>query len=236
MSQHNSRIGGCLPLFFAKQPYYLKHMPMNPAFGCVHDGTSTAYGQGFSAKPIHWLYRFRYNSQHRGAVPTYLRNPGGKWMHWLEVSTIKKGIAGMTNHEAQPHVICGIIVSLFTTWQILRYLLFHPELTVYMLAMYPTKEWLTMHRYNERHPMDKPVFRWLQRCPEFYWYDPYREFIKLGIIANDPYVDYMKSIGRERDLTLYMDEKGWGEGGQGKIVDLLPYDWRYKPKHKEGHH
>jgi hypothetical protein len=236
MSQHTFRIGGAAPIFFEKQPYYLKHMPCNPAFGLVHDGTTTAYGKGFTVKPIHWLYRFRWNSQHRGAGPTYLRNPGGKWMHWLEVSTIKKGIAGTLNHEAQPHVICGTLVILFTIWHLTRYLFFHPEVSLYYVVMYPTKNWVTTYRYNERHPMDKPVFRWMQRNPEFYWYDSYRDLIKLGILANDPYVDYMKSIGRERDLTLYMDQKGWGEGGQGKIVDLLPYEWRREPKHHGDHH
>ena len=230
MAQWINRISGAQPIYFAKQPYYLKHMPGNPSFGLVHDGTTTKYGQGFTVKKMSWLYRFRYNVSHRGATPLNLRNPGGKWQHWLEVSAVKKGIAGITNHEAQPHVICAIIVSAFASWQILRYLMFHPELSVYFLAMYPTKIWLTQHRYNEVHPMDKPVFRWFQRAPEFYFYDSYRDFIKMGILANDPYVDYMKSIGRERDLTLYMDEKGWGEGGQGKIVDLLPFQWRKKPQ------
>ena len=231
MAQHINRICGGQPIFFAKQPYYLKHMPGNPAFGLVHDGTSTQYGQGFSVKKMSWIYRFRHNVSHRGALPLYLRNPGGKWAHWLEVSTIKKGMTVLANHEAAPHVLSSVIVIAFASWQILRYLFFHPELTVYMLAMYPTKSWLTQHRYNERHPMDKPVFRWFQRVPEFYFYDNYRDFIKMGILANDPYVEYMKSIGRERDLTLYMDDKGWGEGGQGKIADLLPYEWRKAPQH-----
>merc|ERR1712146_138590 len=126
------------------------------------------------------------------------------------------GMTVLANHEAAPHVLSSVIVIAFASWQILRYLFFHPELTVYMLAMYPTKSWLTQHRYNERHPMDKPVFRWFQRVPEFYFYDNYRDFIKMGILANDPYVEYMKSIGRERDLTLYMDDKGWGEGARAR--------------------
>jgi len=240
MSFQIQRTCGGKACWFTKQPYHLKFSPLHPSFGAVHDGTTTEYGKGFTPKPMHWLYRFRYNTQPRGITPMNLRNPGGKQVHWLETSNVKKAVVVALSGEFRPHLISAILVITFTAWHISRYLFFHPELTCYMLAVYPTKVWITQHRYNERHPMDKPVFRFFQRAPEFYYYDSYRDLIKMGVIANDPYIHYMKSIGKEKQLTLYMDEKGWGEGGNGKLVDLLPAEWRRPVHHSipghEGHH
>merc|ERR1712146_293186 len=126
------------------------------------------------------------------------------------------GMTVLANHEAAPHVLSSVIVIAFASWQILRYLFFHPELTVYMLAMYPTKSWLTQHRYNERHPMDKPVFRWFQRVPEFYFYDNYRDFIK-GHPGQRP-VRRVHEVDRPRTRPHPVHgRQGLGEGGQGKI-------------------
>jgi len=241
MAQHGLRIG-MAPIFNVKQPYFVKHSPINPFLGSVHDGISTEYLQGYSVKPMHWLYRFRWNVSPYGGTTLYLRNPGGKVLHWLEVSIPKKLAAEAFSNEFRPHLMTAIFVVVFTTWQLARYAFFHPELSFYGITVYPTKNWITQYRFNERHPMDKPVFRYFQRCPEFYSYDAYRDLIKMGVIANDPYVAYMQKIGKEKDLILYADERGWGEGGRGKIVDLLPREWRAKHgkyaehAHKPGHH
>ena len=81
------KITGGVPHRVIEQPYFLKNMPMNPYLGTVHDGVSTGYHQGFSVKPIHWLYRFRHNYLPTGMpVGMYSRNPAGKALHWLEAS------------------------------------------------------------------------------------------------------------------------------------------------------
>ena len=51
----------------------------------------------------------------------------------------------------------------------------------------------------------------------------------MGVIANDPYQAHMEKIGKGKEILLYCDEKGWGEGGRGKLTELLPYDWRKAP-------
>jgi hypothetical protein len=234
MSFQIQRTCGGKATWYSKHACYLKFSPMNPGFGSQYDGTTTAFGQGYTSKPMNWLYRFRYNTTPRGVTPLYLRNPGGKTIHWLEVSLIDKAMEVGFSGEFRPHLFTAIIVISFTAWQISRYLLFHPELTLYMLAMYPTKVWLTQHRYNDSHPLDKPVFRYAQRAPEFYWYDPYRDLIKLGVLANDPYVDYIKSIGLEKELVKYADEP------KVDLVSKLPFEWRKRtssePTHDDRHH
>ena len=81
-----------------------------------------------------------------------------------------------------------------------------------------TKKHVKRERFNDKIEMDEPVFRWFQRVPEFY---AYRELIKLGVIANHPWIEFVKKHGRERELTLYRHEKGWGESGQGTLMPLL---------------
>jgi len=229
MSFQIQRISGGKPCWFTKQPYFLKFSPLHPTFGAVHDGTTTEYGKGYIVKPMSWLYRFRYNSLPRGITPIYLRNPGGKTVHWLEVSHIKKAMEVGFSGEFRPHLITACLIIAFTIWHCGRYLFFHPELTMYMLAVYPTKVWITQHRYNEKHPLDKPVFRFGQRAPEFYYYDSYRDLIKMGVLANDPYSDYMKSIGKEKELVRYMEDVKLSD----RLVDQLPFDFRRAPP---GHH
>ena len=34
-------------------------------------------------------------------------------------------------------------------------------------------------------------------------------------------LEFVKKHGRERELTLYRHEKGWGESGQGTLMPLL---------------
>jgi hypothetical protein len=106
-------------------------------------------------------------------------------------------------------------------------------MTLYNVAMYPTKKHIQQGRYNDYHPMDKPVFRWTQRNSEFYSYDIYREMIDMGVIANDPFVLHMQSIGKGKDLLGYTEDRGWGwYGSKGRIVpDYLPRQDRYSHGH-----
>jgi len=199
----------------------LKHHPANPYLGSVHDGVTSDFLKGYSVKPIHWLYRFRYNTNPRGAPPMYMRNTLGKDIHWLEVSIIEKFRLQITNWEAWPHVVAGIGVVCAVAWQFYWYLYCHPELSLFNFAIGQSKNYVKRERFNDKIEFDTPVFRWFQRNSEFYGYDSYRELIKLGVIANDPYIEFVKKHGRDRELVLYPNEKGWGEGGQGKLDDLL---------------
>lgn len=235
MSKFNHKIGGHAPVFYTPQPYFLKHQPLNPYLGSQHDGVTADFLKGYSVKPMHWLYRFRYNTNSRAAPPMYLRNPLGKDIHWLEVSIIEKFRLQLVNWEAWPHVCAAVVIIGIVAWQFYWYMYCHPELSLYNIAIGQTKNYVKRERYNDKIEIDQPVFRWFQRCPEFYGYDSYRELIKLGVIANDPYIEFVKSHGRERELTLYCNEKGWGEGGQGKLDSLLAKRRadREKKKHDE---
>jgi hypothetical protein len=220
--RHNSLIhGGGEAIFFAKQSRYLAHVPANPTFGCVHDGVSVEYMQGFTEKPMHWLYRFRHNTNPRGATPLYLRNPGDKVKHWLEISNFKKFMTQVNQEDAYPHVLTALFCFVFSAWQISRYLLYHPDMTLYNVAMYPTKTYIEQGRYNAYHPMDKPSFRWTQRNSEFYSYDIYREMIDMGVIANDPFIEDVKARGLADQLTNYAEE------GYGDLVKGVPKQYRY---------
>lgn len=250
MSKFNHKISGHTPIFYTPQPYFLRHSSSNPYFGSVHDGVTTDFMKGFSVKPMHWLYRFRYNTNSRGAPPMYLRNPLGKDLHWLEVSIVEKFRLSLSNWECWPHLCTATVVSLITLWQGYWYLYLHPELSLFNIAIGQSKNYVQRERYNQKIPLDQPVFRWFQRCPEFYGYDGYRELIRMGVIANDPYIEFVKKNGRERELTLYTTEKGWGEGGQGKLVSMLEkekakrekaeqHELMFGKNHKEeshGHH
>ena len=227
--RHNTLIGGGRPVFYAAQPYFLKHAPQNPAFGTVHDGVSTEFCAGFSAKPIHWLYRFRHNTAPYCATPLNLRNRGDKVAHWLEITQFKKVAAQLSCSEAYPHMFTAIAIVMITIWHCGRYLLYHPELTLYNVAMYPTKSHIEQTRYNERHPMDKPVFRWVQRCPEFYSYDSYRELIDMEVIANDPFIEHMKALGKGDQLTAYPEE------GYNNNVKHLKKEYRYSHGYNAAH-
>ena len=221
MSKANHKICGHTPVFYVPQPYFLKHSPLNPFFGAVHDGVSTGWLQGYSVKPIHWLYRFRHNLNYRAAPPLYLRNPLGKDIHWLEVSIPEKFRLQVTSAEAWPHMVAASLCISLVIYQAWNYIGYHPELSMFNLVVGATKKHVKRERFNDKIEMDEPVFRWFQRVPEFYAFDSYRELIKLGVIANDPWIEFVKKHGRERELTLYCHEKGWGEGGQGKLMPLL---------------
>eukprot|EP00758_Cryptobia_borreli_P004341 Tbor_TRINITY_DN4319_c0_g1::TRINITY_DN4319_c0_g1_i1::g.7768::m.7768 len=209
MARASVRIGGGggAVANLIEQPYYLKPVPGNPFIGAVHDGTSTGFEKGYSFKPMNWLYRFRHNSLPIG-IPRgfYGPNPMGKHVHWLEVSTIEKVRIQMFSEEAIGPTWLSFAVVLFTVYHSFRYLYGHPDLTMYNLVMWTTKPLVTFSRTAEKHRIDQPVFRYIQRCPEIYMRDDIRDLYRLGYAANDPFLERVKAAGREDELYLKPNE------------------------------
>lgn len=200
--------GGASMKHVVDQPYFLKKMPSNPYLGAVHDGKTTAYNEGWSVKPMNWVYRFRHNSLPTG-IPTgfYNRNPGGKQVHWLEVSTIEKVRVQLAGEEAfGPDLLCGLCI-VFTIYHTIRYYTYHPDLSFYNFVLWTSKPFTTMNRASVKHTYDQPTFRMMQRAPEFYAKDQIREMYKLGVVANDPFFERVKAAGREDEL--YMENKDY---------------------------
>ncbi|CBZ28465.1 conserved hypothetical protein [Leishmania mexicana MHOM/GT/2001/U1103] len=187
---------------------YLKPMSSNPFLGAVHDGISTGYCQGYSAKPIHWLYRFRYNVLPQGiSCGFFSRNPYGRYVHWLEVSTIEKIRLQLQSTESMPVAVLVTLVVIYTVWFSYRLSFLHPDITVYNLVLWSTKPWVQQQRFNKKIDIDQQVYRWVHRMPEFSITDPIREIYKLEIGANEPYLGYVRGMGREKELTLYANER-----------------------------
>jgi hypothetical protein len=207
----------------------LKPVSCNPFLGAVHDGTSTGYMQGFAAKPIHWLYRFRHNLLPQGMSGGFFsRNPYGRYVHWLEVSTIEKMRMQLQTMESMPCSIVTTIVVIYTLWFSYRLTFLHPDITLYNLGLWPTKPWVQQQRFNKKIDIDQPVYRWVHRVPEFMAADPIRELYKLDVMANDPYLEYVRGMGRVEELTLYPHERVGGKG------DILPLNIRHEDN--SGHH
>lgn len=190
-----------------EHPYFLKKMPGNPYIGAQHDSKSTEYNKGFVSKPMHWLYRFRYNSLPVG-MPTgfFCRNPQGKNVHWLEVSTIEKMRVQMMGEEAFAPGFVSAATVIFTIYHCYRYTMYHPDLTLYNMALWTSKPFVTMYRNSQKHRMDQPSFRYVDRAPEFYAYDPIRELYGMGLAANDPFVKRVKDAGREDELYMHVKD------------------------------
>lgn len=219
--------GGGSMQHVVEHPYFLKKMPSNPYIGTVHDGKSTAYNTGFSVKPMNWVYRWRYNSQPTG-IPTgpFNRNPGGKQVHWLEVSTIEKLRVQLAGEECfGPNLLCGAVIA-FTIYHGIRYYLYHPDLSFYNVMLWTSKPFTMMNRASQKHTMDQPTFRYMQRPPEFYGIDPIRSLYKLGVAANDPFVVRVKAAGREDEL--YMSNKDYTRS-KPALRQLLKHDPAPRP-------
>ncbi|CAJ1028628.1 hypothetical protein, conserved [Leishmania lindenbergi] len=224
MSRCTGRMsGGVARANLVDHGVYLKPMSLNPFLGTVHDGTSTGYFQGFSAKPIHWLYRFRYNLLPQGMSGGFFsRNPYGRFVHWLEVSTIEKIRLQLQTVESMPVSVMTAIVVLYSLWFSYRLTFLHPDITLYNLVLWSTKPWVQQQRFNKKINIDQQVYRWVHRVPEFNSNDPIREIYKLGVGANDPYLDHVRGMGREKELILYEHER---RGGAGSILPLsVPHE------------
>lgn len=204
---------------------YMKPMSNNPFLCTTHDGVSTNYMEGFVAKRVHWLYRFRYNLLPQGfATGFFSRNPYGRYVHWLEVSTIEKMRLQLMTMEAVPFGVLSTLVIVYTLWFMYRLACVHPDTTLYNIVLWPTKPWVQQMRFNKKLELDQTVYRWVHRVPEYMITDPVRELYKLEIAANDPYLEYVKSMGRERELTLYHAERKNGEGDIRPVLHLRHED------------
>ncbi|KPA85427.1 putative mitochondrial P27 protein, putative (P27) [Leptomonas pyrrhocoris] len=230
MSRCTSKMsGGVARANLVDHGVLLKPVSCNPFLGAVHDGTSTGYMQGYAAKPIHWLYRFRHNLLPQGmATGFFSRNPYGRYVHWLEVSTIEKIRLQLQTMESMPCSVVTSIVVMYTLWFSYRLTFLHPDITLYNLGLWPTKPWVQQQRFNKKIELDQPVYRWVHRVPEFMAVDPARELYKLNVQANDPYLEYVRGMGREKELTLYPSERTGGKG------DILPLNLRHEDH--SGHH
>ncbi|KEG09254.1 P27 protein [Trypanosoma grayi] len=205
---------------------YVKPISQNPYISTVHDGVSTGYMEGFSAKPMHWLYRFRYNYLPQGfATGFFSRNPYGRYVHWLEVSTIEKMRLQATSVETFPASVLTAIVLAYTMWFCYRLAFVHPDITLYNIGLWTTKPWIAAQRFNKKHEIDQPVYRWIHRAPEYYITDPYRQLTKLGVAANDTWLEYVKSMGREEELLVGPHDSKWREGGKSTLLPLeIPFE------------
>ncbi|RHW67177.1 P27 protein [Trypanosoma brucei equiperdum] len=227
MSRATTRIGGGMARTnVVDHGVHVKPITHNPYIYAVHDGVSTGYLEGFSPKPMHWLYRFRYNMLPQGfACGFFSRNPYGRYVHWLEVSTIEKIRLQLTSMEGIPATVLTLIVVAYTLWFTYRLTFLHPDITLYNLVLWTTKPWVSAQRFNKKVWLDQPVYRWVHRAPEYYITDPYRELTKLGIAANDTWLEYVKSVGREDELLIGPHDAGYGVDGKGKILPVvIPHD------------
>ncbi|KPI83441.1 hypothetical protein ABL78_7527 [Leptomonas seymouri] len=130
--------------------------------------------------------------------------------------------------ESMPCSIVSAIVFIYTTWFCYRLAFLHPDITLYNLGLWPTKPWVQQQRFNKKIEVGQPVYRWVHRVPEFMSVDPVRELYKLDVAANDPYLEYVRGMGREKELTLHASERTGGKG------DILPLNMRHEDN--SGHH
>lgn len=232
MARVTSKISGGLARFHAvEHPYYLKTVPMNPYIGTVHDGVSTEYLTGFLSKHIPFLYRFRHNLFPGMATGFYARNISGKNVHWLEVSTMEKMRVRIFTDEAAPPVLLSLVVILFTIYHCWRLAYAHPDITMYNIVLWTTKPFVEQMRFSKQHPLDKPVYKYIQRVPEFYMEDPIREIARLGVSANDPWLEFCKEKGLMYDYHTTAWSRGWGEAGAGKILPKTKVPFEDKRGH-----
>ena len=198
---HTIASGGTAQTLAVAQPYYLKKVPGNPFLGCVHDGSSTGYMEGFSLKKIHWLYRWRHNHWPGKSVGRWSRNVHGKDVHWLEVSSIEKFRLRCTDEESTGMAFIFWVTVAYTIYHCFRLLYYHPDLTMYNVALYTSKPWIMPFRANAKHVLAQPILRYHQRVPEFYCDDPIRQMYQLGMFANDPVMERAKLANKVHLLT-----------------------------------
>jgi hypothetical protein len=210
--------GGMARHHVVEQPYYLKTVPHNPYIGAVHDGVTTQYNEGYAAKLIPFLYRFRHNMFAGLQTGFFSRNPSGKHIHWLEVSTIEKMRVRAFTDEAFPPLFVSAVVLLFTFYHCWRYAYAHPDITLYNLGIWTSKPWIQQMRFSQLHPMDKPIFRYVTRSSEFFGIeDPYRQIARLQLDANDPYLEAVRKAGMESEVTGSRVLKGQALSGPNVV-------------------
>ena len=207
------------------QPYYLKPCGENPYLGCVHDGVTTEYHKGFSVKPIHHLYRFTHNLLPLNIPRGALRSPVTKRLHWMESTSLRRVANEWYMFEALPVFLVGVMVVVLTIYHLTRTAFYHPDITWYNLAFPTNKNFVPFVRFNQKGMLDQPVYRNLQQQSEFYFLDAAkRSMIELDLIANDPFINHVKEIGRGDELLVRAGSKGankrdiGGQGGRGYLI------------------
>ena len=235
----------------SQAPYYIKPAHGNPWIGLEYDGKGLDYGTGYVWKKMPFLSRFRHNISLAGECPLYLRHPSRhKYVHWMYVSRMGKFWQEHGELEPWNMLLIGWIIIIYTVWHCYRYFLYHPHHSTYALTSMPTKNSIQMRRHEQYHPMDKPVFRYYQSTPDFYWYSPMRDMINLDMIANCPYIELLKSKGVLHFAQAYpMGMVGHGDsavqpkrmvGGKythGRLIpEYLPYQWREGGINATGEH
>ena len=74
------------------------------------------------------------------------------------------------------------------------------------MVMFPSKPLVEQGRWNKQITYEDPIFRYFQGPSEFYGYINYRDMIKVGAIANDPWLEHCKKNGLGDKLKLYPEE------------------------------
>jgi len=191
-----------------QHPNYVKPVPNNPYILTVHDGVSTGYQQGFSPKPVNWLYRFRHNFLPLGITRGhFVRNPGGKYTHYLEVTTMEKILVRARSEEGLPFTAACIFFVVCTIYHLGRLWIYSPQYTFFNIVLWPNKAKVQQTRFSRKQKLfDKP-FRYIERLPELYMEDPARYIYQLGIAANDPWLEWCKTHRRSEDLL----DSQWGK-------------------------
>ncbi|KNH07042.1 hypothetical protein XU18_2219 [Perkinsela sp. CCAP 1560/4] len=189
-------------------PYFVKPVPRNRFAFLEHDGVSDGYLQGFRAKEVGWLYRWRHNlnPQCNAVGMTNATNPTTIQVHWLENKTTTKLSVALFNDDGLPHVTLWLAIVAFAIWHCSRYIFYHPEVTLWNIVWPANRIYTEYVRFSKLHPMDAPVFRWFQGQNEFYACNSYREYVKRGIVVNDPWVEKCKEDGVFDQLLLYPNE------------------------------
>ena len=189
-------------------PYYIAPVPGNRFAFLEHDGVSDGYLQGFRPKKIHWLYRWRHNLNPRCRAVGFGNdnNPQAIQLHWLENKLTTKAAVALFSDDGYPHLVLWTAIVLFTIWHIGRYLIFHPDISLWSFSTAFGRPFTQYVRFTKLHPMDVPVFRWFQGQNEFYMIHHYREYVKRGFVANDPWVEKCKEDGIFDELTKYPTE------------------------------
>ena len=207
--------GGTMCANLVQHGNYVKPVPQNPYILTVHDGVSTGYQQGFSPKPVNWLYRFRHNLLPLGiSHGHFIRNPGGKYTHYLEVTTMEKLLVRAKSQEGLPFTVACTLFVVCTIFHMARAMIWNPQYTFFNIVLWPNKAKVQQTRFSHKPNLfDKP-FRYIERVPELYMEDPQRAVFQLGISANDPWLEWCKAHGRAADLT---------DGQWGKTMKVKQY-------------
>jgi hypothetical protein len=121
----------------------------------------------------------------------------------MEMSTIEKVRVRVFCEDAMPMSFVMFVVLLFTAWHCYRLAFLHPDVSIYPMVIFSTKPWVEFYRASKKHTLDEHVHRFVFRCPELYGVsDPIRELYKVGAAANDPYLERVKALGKEKDLYV----------------------------------